>query len=243
MQRTATDPNHFAQDLFAPLPRRYDLLEHLLSLGQNERWRREMISHVGTRDPQTVLDVATGTAGVALALTRTTNARITGIDITEPMLREGRERVERAGGAGRVQLVAGGAERLPFPDASFDGLTFTYLLRYLADPAATLRELTRVLKPGAAIASLEFSVPPSRFWRCWWWLYTRGVLPVAGYLTGGRAWGRVGQFLGPNITAHYDRYPVEWTVRAWEAAGLVDVGVRWMSLGGGLVMWARKPDG
>ncbi len=66
MQRTATDPNHFAQDLFAPLPRRYDLLEHLLSLGQNERWRREMISHVGRRDPQTVLDVATGTAGVAL---------------------------------------------------------------------------------------------------------------------------------------------------------------------------------
>ena len=137
----------------------------------------------------------------------------------------------------------GGAERLPFPDASFDGLTFTYLLRYLADPAATLRELARVLKPGAAIASLEFSVPPSRFWRFWWWLYTRGVLPVAGYLTGGRAWGRVGQFLGPNITAHYERYPVEWTVRAWEAAGLVDVGVRWMSLGGGLVMWARKPDG
>ena len=139
MQRTATDPNHFAQDLFAPLPRRYDILEHLLSLGQNERWRREMISHVGTRDPQTVLDVATGTAGVALALTRTTNARITGIDITEPMLREGRERVERAGGAGRVQLVAGGAERLPFPDASFDGLTFTYLLRYLVDPGVNGR--------------------------------------------------------------------------------------------------------
>jgi demethylmenaquinone methyltransferase/2-methoxy-6-polyprenyl-1,4-benzoquinol methylase len=243
MQRTATDPNHFAQDLFGPLPRRYDLLEQLLSFGQNGRWRREMISHVGTRDPQTVLDVATGTAGVALALTRTTNARITGIDITEPMLREGRERVERAGGADRVQLVAGGAERLPFPDASFDALTFTYLLRYLADPAETLRELTRVLKPGAAIASLEFSVPPSRFWRLWWWLYTHAVLPVAGYVTGGRAWGRVGRFLGPNISAHYDRYPVEWTVRAWEAAGLVDVGVRSMSLGGGLVMWARTPDG
>ena len=79
-----------------------------------------------------------------------------------------------------MRLVVGQAERLPFPDNSFDALTFTYLLRYVADPAATLRELARVLKPGAAIASLEFSVPRTRFWRFWWWLYTRGILPVAG---------------------------------------------------------------
>jgi hypothetical protein len=68
------------------------------------------------------------------------------------------------------------------------------------------------------------------------------VLPVAGYLTGGREWSRVGRFLGPNISAHYDRYPVTWTIRAWEEAGLADVGIRSMSRGGGLVMWARKPD-
>ena len=147
-----------------------------------------------------------------------------------------------AGVAGRVRLAAAQAERLPFPDGSFDALTFTYLLRYVADPAATLRELGRVLKPGAAIASLEFSVPPNRFWRFWWWLYTRGVLPVAGYLTGGRAWSRVGRFLGPNISAHYERYPVTSTIRAWQDAGLADVCVRSMSRGGGLVMWARKPD-
>jgi demethylmenaquinone methyltransferase/2-methoxy-6-polyprenyl-1,4-benzoquinol methylase len=243
MSRTETDPNQFAQELFGPLPRRYDLLEQLLSFGQNGRWRREMISHVRARDPQRVLDVATGTAGVALALTRATTGRVTGVDITEPMVREGRGRVERAGAADRVQLVMGGAERLPFPDATFDALTFTYLLRYLTDPAATLQELARVLKPGAAIASLEFAVPPNPFWHFWWWLYTRAVLPVAGYVTGGRGWGRVGRFLGPNISAHYARYPVEWTVRAWEAAGLVDVSARSMSLGGGLVMWARKPDG
>ena len=158
------------------------------------------------------------------------------------MLRRGRERVASVGAADRVRLVAGGAERLPFPDRSFDALTFTYLLRYVADPAETLRELTRVLKPGAAIASLEFSVPASRFWRFWWWLYTRGVLPVAGYVAGGRDWSRVGRFLGPNISAHYRRYSAAWTIRAWQDAGLVDIGVRSMSLGGGIVMWARKPD-
>jgi Methylase involved in ubiquinone/menaquinone biosynthesis len=243
VQRTAVDPNRFAQDLFRPLPRRYDVLEELLSFGQNWRWRREMIAHVADDDPGAILDVATGTAGVALALTRRTGAHITGIDITEAMLRHGQSRVARVGAADRVRLVGGQAERLPFPDDSFDALTFTYLLRYVADPAATLRELARVLRPGAAIASLEFSVPPNRFWRYWWWLYTRGVLPVAGYVTGGREWSRVGRFLGPNISAHYDRYSVAWTVRAWEDAGLVGVGVRSMSLGGGLVMWARKPDG
>jgi demethylmenaquinone methyltransferase/2-methoxy-6-polyprenyl-1,4-benzoquinol methylase len=242
MQSTAIDPNRFAQDLFRPLPRRYDVLEELLSFGQNWRWRREMISHVEGRDPGAILDVATGTAGVALALTRRTRARITGVDITEPMLRRGHVRVARAGVTDRVQLVVGRAEQLPFPDRSFDALTFTYLLRYVQDPGATLRELTRVLKPGASIASLEFSVPPKWFWRGWWWCYTRGVLPVAGYVTGGPEWGRVGRFLGPNISAHYRRYSVAWTVQAWKDAGLVNVGVRSMSVGGGLVMWAEKPD-
>ena len=242
MQATAVDPNRFAQDLFRRLPRHYDFLEELLSLGQNGRWRREMIAHVARRAPSSILDVATGTAGVALELTRRTEADVTGIDITEAMLRRGRERVEQARGSGRVRLLVGQAERLPFPDNSFDALTFTYLLRYVADPAETLRELVRVLRPGAAIASLEFSVPTSRFWQFWWWLYTRGVLPVAGYLTGGREWSRVGRFLGPNISSHYRRYSVAWTVQAWKDAGLVNIGVRSMSLGGGLVMWAEKPN-
>jgi demethylmenaquinone methyltransferase/2-methoxy-6-polyprenyl-1,4-benzoquinol methylase len=242
VQKTAADPNRFAQDLFRPLPRRYDLLEELLSFGQNGRWRREMVAHVDDGDPTAILDVATGTAGVALELARRTRAHITGIDITEAMLRRGHERVARFGAANRVRLVRGQAERLPFPDGSFDALTFTYLLRYVADPAATMHELTRVLRPGAAIASLEFSVPPNRFWRFCWWLYTRGVLPVTGFVTGGRDWSRVGRFLGPNISAHYHRYSVAWTIRAWKEAGLVNVGVRSMSLGGGLVMWARKPD-
>jgi demethylmenaquinone methyltransferase/2-methoxy-6-polyprenyl-1,4-benzoquinol methylase len=243
MQETARDPNRFAQELFRPLPRHYDVLEELLSFGQNRRWRNEMVAHVVRGDPGTVLDVATGTAGVALALTRRTRAQVVGLDITETMLQRGLTRVARAGCTSRVQLVAGQAERLPFPDGSFDALTFTYLLRYVADPTATLRELARVLKHGSPIASLEFGVPHRRFWWCWWWLYTRAVLPAAGYVTGGREWGRVGRFLGPNISAHYRRYPVASTVQAWTDAGFVNVGVRSMSLGGGLVMWAKKPDG
>ncbi|MDQ1383969.1 MAG: demethylmenaquinone methyltransferase / 2-methoxy-6-polyprenyl,4-benzoquinol methylase [Actinomycetota bacterium] len=236
------DPNVFAQRLFTGLPRRYDALAELLSFGQNGRWRTEMVSHIAATRPSSILDVATGTAGVALELVRSTPAEVTGIDLTPAMLARGRERVTRANATERVRLVAGQAEHLPFADATFEALTFTYLLRYVGDPAATLRELARVVVPGGAVASLEFAVPRSRFWRSWWWLYTRLVLPAAGYMTGGREWFGVGRFLGPNISAHYRRYPVDWTVDAWRKAGLVDVEVRRMSLGGGIVMWARKPE-
>jgi demethylmenaquinone methyltransferase/2-methoxy-6-polyprenyl-1,4-benzoquinol methylase len=151
--------------------------------------------------------------------------------------------VARAGLNGRVQLVAGRAEQLPFPDASFDALTFTYLLRYVDDPQATLRELARVVKPGGTVASLEFYLPPSHFWRAWWWLYTRFVLPAGGWLTGGAEWYRVGRFLGPNISGHYKKYPLAWTEDAWRQAGFENVGARIMSLGGGLVMWGTRSGG
>jgi demethylmenaquinone methyltransferase / 2-methoxy-6-polyprenyl-1,4-benzoquinol methylase len=239
----AVERNRFAQQLFAPLPVRYDRLAELLSFGQNGRWRRAMVDHIVPSAGQVVLDVASGTAGVALQLADRTRARVVGVDLTEQMLRQGQHNVAAAGGSDRIRLVAGRAEQLPFPDAAFDALTFTYLLRYVVDPQATLRELARVVKPGGRVASLEFLVPPSRFWRPWWWLYTRLVLPAGGLLTGGREWFEVGRFLGPNISGHYRRYPVSWTVGAWQEAGFVDVGVRVMSLGGGLVMWGTRAGG
>lgn len=242
LTRSRQDPTRFAQRLFQDLPRRYDLLAEALSFGQNRRWRRTMVDRVVEGGPATVLDVATGTAGVALQLARRTGAHVVGIDITEAMLRRGRAAVLHEGSQERIALVGGQAERLPFPDATFDALTFTYLLRYVADPAATIAELVRVVRPGGIVASLEFHVPPRLLLRGAWWLYTRLGLPVLGGLAG-REWYRVGRFLGPSISAHYDRYPLPWTVDAWLRAGIADVGVRVMSLGGGLVMWGRRTDG
>jgi demethylmenaquinone methyltransferase/2-methoxy-6-polyprenyl-1,4-benzoquinol methylase len=236
------DPNRVAHDLFDALPDRYDLLAEVLSFGQNRRWRRAMCDRVVSTRPALVLDVASGTAGVAIQLARRTPAQVVGIDLTEQMLRRGQANVASSGLDARVSLTVGRAEQLPFRDATFDALTFTYLLRYVADPQATLEELARVVKPGATVANLEFLVPHSRFWRAWWWLYTRFVLPAGGWLTGGREWWGVGRFLGPSISNHYRAYPLRWHVDAWEKAGLVDVGVRTMSLGGGLVMWGTKPS-
>lgn len=238
------DINRFTQELFTPLPSRYDRLAELLSFGQNGRWRRAMVSRIRRDGKPRVLDVASGTAGVAIALAGALpDAAVVGVDLTEAMLRLGKANLDAAKLDGQVRLVAGRAEWLPFPDESFDALTFTYLFRYVDDPRATLNELARVIKPGGTMASLEFCVPPRPWWRYAWIGYTRLVLPVGGLLTGGPAWWRVGRFLGPSISGHYQRYPVDWTVRAWEDAGFTDVGVRIMSLGGGLVMWGTRTGG
>ncbi|MGO9080547.1 MAG: class I SAM-dependent methyltransferase [Streptosporangiaceae bacterium] len=236
----AAERNRFAQRLFAPLPARYDRLAELLSFGQNARWRRAMVDQVIPAGARLVLDVASGTAGVAMQIAARTGATVVGVDLTEQMLRRGRRNVAAAGQADRISLVAGRAEQLPFPDATFDALTFTYLLRYVADPQQTLTELARVVRPGARVASLEFAVPAAPSRRLAWHLYTRLLLPVGGLLTGGPEWFEVGRFLGPSITRHYERYPVAWTVDAWRRAGFEQVGFRVMSLGGGLVMWGTR---
>jgi demethylmenaquinone methyltransferase / 2-methoxy-6-polyprenyl-1,4-benzoquinol methylase len=238
--QSRSQPNVFARSLFNGLPARYDLLAEVLSFGQNGRWRKAMVDEVADPPPGRVLDVATGTAGVALMLAERTGAEVTGVDLTASMLRRGRDRVEQRGRADRIRLLVGRAEQLPFPDASFDALTFTYLMRYVADPAATIRELARVVRPGGRIANLEFAVPTSAILHAGWFGYTRAVLPLAGLITGGREWLEVGRFLGPSISAHYRTYPVDWMQNAWREAGIEAIGSRRMSLGGGLVMWGQK---
>jgi demethylmenaquinone methyltransferase/2-methoxy-6-polyprenyl-1,4-benzoquinol methylase len=243
--RSRTQPNVFARRLFAPLAGRYDRLAEILSMGQNRRWRSAMVDHITApsspgSNPLVVLDVACGPARVTRALAEGTDAYVVGLDLSESMLRQGVTSIVAAGLHDRVGLILGRGEQLPFPDASFDALTFTYLLRYVSDPAATLAELARVVRPGGPIASLEFAVPAAPWWRAAWWMYTRIVLPVAGWLTGGRAWFRVGRFLGPSISTHYRNYSVGWTVSAWRSAGIENVGTRTMSLGGGIVMWGRR---
>jgi demethylmenaquinone methyltransferase/2-methoxy-6-polyprenyl-1,4-benzoquinol methylase len=234
--------NTLAIELFEGLPPRYDVLAEVLSFGQNRRWRRELVSRLAPHHPAVLLDVATGTAGVAIALASATDARITGVDVSDAMLERGRDRVRRAGLADRISLEPGRAEALPYATESFDAVSFTYLLRYVADPEATVAELARVLRPGGHMASLDFYVPPNPLYRALWWAYTRLALPAAGWLLGGRAWWHVGRFLGPNIEGHYRAWPPARIVDAWEAAGMMDVGWRVMSLGGGLVMWGTKRD-
>src|SRR6185312_9166078 len=204
----ASAENAFAVSLSRDLPGRYDSLAEVLSLGQNARWRAELVDHVAAARPSRVLDVATGTAGVALAIASRTDASVAGLDVSDEMLAVGRRRVAAAGLDSRISLQAGRAEEVPFGAASFDAVSFTYLLRYIGDPAAVIAGLASTLRPGGVMASLDFYVPPHPVWRGLWWCYTRLVLPVAGFVLGGRAWWEVGRFLGPNISTHYRRLPL-----------------------------------
>ena len=138
-------------------------------------------------------------------------------------------------------LVRGRAERLPFADASFDHVTFTYLLRYVDDPAATLRELARVLRPGGRLAALEFGIPRGPLYP-FWLLHTRVGLPLLGRLFSAR-WSAVGAFLGPSIDRFYRDHPESEIEGYWRDAGLVDVTSRRMSLGGAIVMSGIKAAG
>jgi len=227
---------HHAREMFAALPDRYDELAAALSFFQDARWRRSAVAALAAAPTDRVLDVACGTGLVSAALVERWGCTVVGLDQSAAMLaRAERKRAADPRLAERLTLVEGEAERLPFAADEFDHLTFTYLLRYVDDPAATLRELARVVRPGGRISSLEFCVPRGA-WLWPWRLYTRVGLPLLGRIDS-RGWSRAGAFLGPSIEGFYREYPLRRQVELWEAAGIERVGVRRMSLGGGVVIW------
>src|SRR5437588_782502 len=131
----------------------------LLSFGQDPRWRAALVDAIDPRPGQRILDVATGTGLVAVALARR-GCEVVGLDQSEQMLARAREKLAAAPElTKRITFVHGEAERLPFEDGTFDALTFTYLLRYVDDRLVTMAELVRVVKAGGKIGMVEFGVP------------------------------------------------------------------------------------
>ena len=230
MPGMAHQPNADALRLFGPIARDYERWATLLSFGQDPRWRRAMVDALDLRAGERLLDVACGTGAVArLATAR--GCEVVALDLSAEMLARAR--------ASGLDVVRATAERLPVPGASFDVLTFTYLLRYVADPAACMRELVRTLRPGGRIGMVEFGRPGGPA-APWWWLYTRVALPAAGALIG-HGWRQVGSFLGPSIDGFHRRFSSRQLTALWTDAGLVDVRIERRSLGGGLLMWGRRP--
>jgi demethylmenaquinone methyltransferase/2-methoxy-6-polyprenyl-1,4-benzoquinol methylase len=181
-----------------------------------------------------VLDVATGTGLIAREILKAFDVRVVGLDQSAEMIREASTRTVE-----HLTLVRGDGQRLPFADEQFDAVTFTYLLRYVDDPAATLAELVRVLRPGGHMASIEFGVPQNKFVRKAWEAYALLLFPtVARAVSPG--WRQVGSFLGGSI-ATFDRdFPPEQLEALWRGAGMHGVRTKRMSLGGGVITWGRK---
>lgn len=229
-----------ARRLFAGIAPEYDRMGAVLSLGQDPRWRRFLVSRVNAIPGSWVLDVATGTGLVARELAAR-NLRVVGLDQSPAMIARGFEEIGRAGIEGRIRLVLGQAQALPFADEAFDSVTFTYLLRYVDDPGATIAELARVLRPGGVMAGLEFHEPQDPWLRAGWLAYTRTVLPAAGWLRS-PAWFRTGMFLGPSISGFYRRYPLPVQVRMWQEAGIRSIRTKFMSMGAAIVIWGIREN-
>jgi demethylmenaquinone methyltransferase/2-methoxy-6-polyprenyl-1,4-benzoquinol methylase len=233
-----SDRAAFARELFAGIAPGYDRMGAVLSFGQDPRWRRVLVSRVNAIPGSWVLDAATGTGLVARRLADG-NLRVVGLDQSPSMLRRAVAAVRDEGPEGRVRFVGGRAERLPFPDETFDAVTFTYLLRYVADPAATLIELSRVLRPGGVLASLEFHVPQKTWAHAGWYVHTRAVMPALGWAVS-PGWYRTGRFLGPDVSEFYRRFPLPVQVRWWQDAGIRRVRTRLLSNGAAVVTWGLK---
>lgn len=166
------------EHMFDAISPRYDLLNRLFSLGTDQAWRRRVMRRLAQEPVQHLLDVATGTADLAL-LAAARVPRVTGADISEGMLSHGREKVRRAGLAERVVLQRGDAAALPFAEGTFDAVTVAFGVRNFEDLQAGLRGMLRVLKPGGRLFVLEFSRPS------WWMrplfrLYFHGLMPLVG---------------------------------------------------------------
>ncbi len=232
-------PTELARGLFAPLGPTYDRYARVLSFGQDPRWRRFLVSRLENVGPDdVVLDVATGTAAVALELVRQRGCSVVGLDQSPEMLAEAQRRLVLAAETQRIRLVEAGAEDLPFEDGSFDGLTAAYVLRYLDDLPSGLQELARVLRPGATAALRDFGVPPAPLPRAAWNLWVGVGLPTLGRAIS-PGWHEVGRFLGGSIRDFDARWPVPRLLSTLREAGFEDVRARRLSLGGCTVLWGR----
>ncbi len=231
--------NYQARKLFDGVAAQYDWAPGLFSLFQYHRWRRYLVSRLQAGPDAMVLDLCTGTAGVAMQTARTNQCRVVGVDLSPKMLSRAQQNLSRNGLTSQVPLVMGRAENLSFADGCFDAAYVTFLLRYVDDPESTMREVIRVLKPGGRLLSLEFGVPPNPIARVLWHVYTRGALPLAGALVS-RGWRDVGAFLGPSISHLSESYPEDKLRELWLRLGILDVRVKHLSLGGAVVMWGTK---
>lgn len=171
--------------MFDSIAERYDFLNHLLSAGLDKRWRRQAVDILQLTGRETVLDLCTGTADLALAAT--TGARrakqAIGIDFSAAMLQIGKSKIGSAGtSAPAISLIRGDAMRIPLRDESVDAATIGFGIRNVEQPAVACREIARVLRPGGTLVILEFSLPRSAALRNFYLWYFRKILPLVGRL-------------------------------------------------------------
>lgn len=234
--------NTIAKELFSGIAPGYDRWAEVFSIFQYRRWHRALLSALDPQPGEHILDVSTGTGAVAFDLAKR-GCVVIGLDLSPEMLREASGRALRLKGAAAkgnsVRFVEGRSEDLPFPATSFDVVTFTFLLRYVADPQRSLQEISRVLRTGGRVAMLEFAVPEFTVTRALWSLYVYALLPLLTRPVS-PAWAAVGAFLGGSIGEFDERHPLPSLLADWHRAGFCNLRCRQMSVGGAIIVSGEK---
>ena len=177
--------NRQVQKMFSDIAPRYDLLNRLLSCGLDQYWRKRMVARLSPQAGERFLDIATGTADVALEIVRKVlkgEVQVVGMDFSEKMLELAQQKIDSQGRTDSIQLKSGSAENLPFEDNSFDGTTTAFGVRNFSDVDRSLLEMHRVLKPGGRCAILEFSLPKNSIFNAFYRFYFEFLLPKVGRL-------------------------------------------------------------
>lgn len=220
--------------LFSEIAPRYDLLNHVLSLNIDRAWRRKAVDRLGwTRVPDgRYLDACAGTYDLSLELAERPGfqGRVVASDFASAMLSEGKAKL----GEAAVEPVCGDSLQLPFPDASFDGATVGFGVRNLADLERGLRELRRVLRPGARLVILEFTLPPNRLVRAGYMLYFTRILPLVGRAVSGHPWAYT--YLPESVKKHPGPEELAAMLRS---AGFGSAGFDLVTLGIAAIHWGE----
>lgn len=166
--------------MFDTISGNYDNLNRVISWGSDIGWRKFVVSKVAEIKPTKVLDIATGTGDLAIALSEIEEAHIVGLDISEGMLSVGREKIQKKNLTERIELMQGDSEKLPFADQSFDAVTVAFGVRNFEDLERGLSEIYRVIRSGGRLVVLETSIPQKFPFRQGYFLYTKLVLPLIG---------------------------------------------------------------
>lgn len=168
------------EQMFDNISGKYDLLNRILSMGIDVRWRKKVVKSVKKANPKTVLDIATGTGDLAIQIAKSTQAQITGFDLSAGMLEVGRKKVAKEKLDDRIEMIQGDAENMPFENNSFDVITVAFGVRNFENLKKGLDEIYRVLKPGGKFIILEFSQPESFPMKQLYAFYSKNILPKIG---------------------------------------------------------------